>query len=307
MSTLFYYLILKPLSWLPLSVSYRLSDVMYLLMYRVFGYRKTVVFDNICGSFPEKSPAEQESIAKDFYRYFCDMIFESIRLFSMPEAEYLKRCVVTNPELLEPYARAGKSVIACGGHYANWEMAALAFPHLLKPHRTMGIYSPLKNEAMDELIRGNRGRSGVLLVSRRDVDTYYDENEEMTVDFYVADQSPSNASYGKLHWTRFLSRTTGFLMGPERFAVRNNLPVFYMRFRRVSRGYYEATLIPCTDAPRETEPGHITEFYARTLEKEILRAPAFWLWTHRRWKRGVPEEVPQLTDERPYVTGEYEP
>ncbi|PHI20764.1 hypothetical protein CEQ90_06855 [Lewinellaceae bacterium SD302] len=306
MSKIFYYLILKPLSWLPLSITYYFSDLMYLLMYSLAGYRKEVVMDNISGSFPENSEEENEKIARRFYSFFCDMIFESIRLFSMPETEFNRRCKVINPAVLEPYAKAGKSIIAVGGHYANWEIAALSFPNYLGPHRVMGIYSPLKNEAMNRLISENRARSGTILTSRRAVDEYYAENNEMTVDFFVADQSPSNASYEKLHWTRFLNRTTGFLMGPERFAVRNDIPVFYMRLRQVKRGHLEAELVHCTDHPRETEPGFITEFFARTLEQEIQRAPAFWLWTHRRWKRGVPDEVPELSDERPFVTGKYE-
>lgn len=306
MALLFYYLILKPLSWLPLSITYYASDLMFLLMYRLTAYRKQVVLDNIAGSFPEKSEAEHEQIAKDFYRFFCDMIFESIRLFSMPEAEFKRRCKVLNPELLAPYAERGQSVIALGAHYVNWEIAVLAFSPQLQPHKTMGIYSPLSNKTMDRLISKNRTRTGTILTSRRKVDEYYAENKDMTVDFFVADQSPSNAAFNKLHWTPFLNRTTGFVMGPERYAVRNDLPVFYMTIRQVKRGHLEAELSHFTDHPRETAPGDITEFYARKVEKEIQRAPAYWLWTHRRWKRGVPEEVPALLEGKPYLAGEYE-
>lgn len=306
MAKLFYYLILKPLSWLPLSITYYAADLMYLLMYRLTGYRKQVVMDNIVGAFPDKSTQEHEEIAQEFYRFFCDMIFESIRLFSMPASEFMRRCKVLNPEILQPYAERGQSVIAMGAHYANWEIAVLAFSLGLKPHKTMGIYSPLKNEAMDRLIKSNRSRSGTILVSRRAVDEYFAESEEMAVNVFVADQSPSNAAFNKLHWTPFLSRTTGFVMGPERYAVRNDQPVFYVRLRRVKRGHLEAELLHFTDNPRQTAAGDITEFYARTLEKEILHAPAYWLWTHRRWKRGVPDEVPALLEGKPYLAGEYE-
>lgn len=303
---LLYYLVLKPLSWLPLGITYYASDLMCWLLFNLLGYRRDVVLENIAGSFPGKSPAEHEAIAKEFYAFFCDMIFESVRLFSMPLEESRRRCRIVNPELLEPYARRGQSVIAMGGHYNNWEMAALSFPSYLSPHGTMGIYSPLKNERLNELILANRSRTGVIAVSRRRVEEYYAENQQMTVDFFVADQSPSNAAYNKLHWTPFLNRTTGFLMGPERYAVRNDLPVFYMRLRRIKRGHLEAELVHFTDTPRETAPGEITEFFARTLEREIERAPAYWLWTHRRWKRGVPAEVPPLLADRDYLPGEYE-
>jgi KDO2-lipid IV(A) lauroyltransferase len=72
------------------------------------------------------------------------------------------------------------------------------------------------------------------------------------------------------------------------------------------RGHYVAKLYPITDKPRETEPGFITETYARILEEEIKRDPTPWLWTHRRWKRGVAPEAAAAMEGKDWVTGEYE-
>lgn len=307
MAYLLFYLLLKPLSWLPLSFSYGLATGLYHLLYGVFGYRKAVVLDNLRRSFPEKTVGEIQQLCQAYYRFFCDSIFESIRLFSMPEAETIRRCRVTNPELLAPFAAAQQSVILLGAHYANWEIAALSFYQQLLPHVTMGIYSPLKNETMDRLIMGNRRRFGTRLVSRRKVQEYFDNPPPgLSADFFIGDQSPSNAAWEKLHWTTFLQQPTSFVMGAERYAVRYNRPVFYMRLRRIGRGLQEATLVPISEQPSSSSPGFITETYVRELEKEIQNAPEFWLWTHRRWKRGVPDEVLSLLEKQPYVAGVYE-
>lgn len=307
MPYLLYYLILKPLSLLPLSVTYYFSDFAFWVLFRVSGYRKEVVYANLRGSFPAWTEAEVQTTMEKFYRFFCDSIVESIRLFSMPETETIQRCRITNPELLAEHAAAGRSVIMMGGHYANWEIAALSFYRQLLPHVTMGVYSPLKNPTLDQLIMGNRGRNGTRLVSRRLVQEYYDSQPAgIQADFFVGDQSPSNAAYHKLHWTPFLNRLSGFVMGAERFSVRYDRPAYYMRLRRISRGVQEATLVPITDHPRTTEPGFITEAYVRELEREIERAPEFWLWTHRRWKRGVPAEVPPLMEGKDYLAGTYD-
>ncbi len=307
MGYLLFYLLLKPLSWLPLSVAYKLSDGVYQLLYHLIGYRKAVVLGNLQHSFPDQKPEAIEALAQKHYRFFCDSIFESIRLFSMPEAEAVRRCRVTNPALLAPFAEAGQSVILLGGHYANWEIAALSFSSQLLPHITMGIYSPLKNKTMDRLIMGNRSRFGTRLVSRRAVQTYFDNPPPgLSADFFIGDQSPSNAAWEKLHWTPFLHRITSFVMGAERYAVRYNRPVFYMRLRRTARGMQEATLVPITAAPRNSPNGFITEAFVRELENEIQLAPEYWLWTHRRWKRGVPAEVPPLLEGRDFLPGVYE-
>jgi KDO2-lipid IV(A) lauroyltransferase len=307
MAYIIYYLILLPLSWLPLPVLYSLGRVLYWIGYRLFGYRKQVVYENIRGSFPEWTEEQVQKLVDDNYRFFFDSMAESIKLFSMSREEVMRRCQVENPEAIEHLAKDGKSCIVMGGHYSNWEIAALAFPLQFLGHTVMGIYSPLKNETLDGLVSANRKRFGTHLVSRREVTEYFDENPVgPAVDFFIADQSPSNAAWQKVHWSPFLHRNTRFLAGPERYAVRYDRPVYYITLRRQRRGHYVARLIPVTETPRETAPGFITEAFVRQLEKEILRDPAPWLWTHRRWKRGEHPEAMEAMQGKPYLAAEYD-
>jgi hypothetical protein len=44
-SGLFYYLILLPISWLPLPLLYVLSDILFFFLYLLSGYRKKVVME----------------------------------------------------------------------------------------------------------------------------------------------------------------------------------------------------------------------------------------------------------------------
>lgn len=37
--------------------------------------------------------------------------------------------------------------------------------------------------------------------------------------------------------------------------------------------------------PKEYADYDLTDWYARLLEESIRRRPAYWLWTHKRWKR----------------------
>ena len=52
------------------------SDFLYLLIYKVLGYRKKVVFENLKNAFPEKSATEIEKIANAYYHYLCDLLVE---------------------------------------------------------------------------------------------------------------------------------------------------------------------------------------------------------------------------------------
>ncbi|CAH1001870.1 Lipid A biosynthesis palmitoleoyltransferase [Neolewinella maritima] len=306
MAYLVYYLILLPLSWLPLPVLYLLGDGFAWLNWQVIGYRKSIVLGNIRQSFPDYTDAEVQALGREYFARFFETIAESIKQFSMSEANSVRRCRIANADLVDHLRQEGRSFIAYGAHFSNWEMAGLSFPSQFPGFRVMGIYSPFKNATLDRLFTHNRSRTGVLLISRRKVKEYYATQTEPTVEFFVADQSPSNARWDLVHWTTFMGQTTSFLAGPERYAVRYDRPVYYMALRRERRGYYVATLIPITETPQDTEPGMITEAFARQLEREIHADPASWLWSHRRWKRGVADEAALLLQDRAYLPAQYE-
>ena len=66
------YTLIWSVSILPLRVLYIFSDGLYLLVYKVVGYRRRVVRKNLSLSFPEKSEAERRVIEREFYHFFCD-------------------------------------------------------------------------------------------------------------------------------------------------------------------------------------------------------------------------------------------
>ena len=51
-----------------------------------------------------------------------------------------------------------------------------------------------------------------------------------------------------------------------------------------------------TETPKETAEGEITEMFAQRLEQTLRREPAYWLWSHKRWKF-TPEECAQNEQE----------
>ena len=71
------------ISLLPFRALYVLSDGIYLIIYRLVGYRKKVVHKNLANSFPEKSEEELREIERKFYHWLCDYFLEAIKLLSI--------------------------------------------------------------------------------------------------------------------------------------------------------------------------------------------------------------------------------
>ncbi|MBP7245039.1 MAG: lysophospholipid acyltransferase family protein [Bacteroidia bacterium] len=288
-SALFYYLIILPISALPYFVLYRISDFLYILFFYVLGYRKNVIVGNIKRSFPEKSGIDHIDIAKKFYAHFCDLIVESLKVFSISESQVQRRMKFVNPEVMNRYFDEGKSVIMAGGHFNNWELFAVAIDSAIK-HNSIAIYKPLSNQFFDVKMRATRGKYGLRMIAIKDVKKVFDETQhEVSTFIFGTDQSPGNVK--KAYWMNFLNQETAVLFGAEKFAKDYNYPVVFCCIHKVRRGFYEVEFRNLVADPAACEFGEITQLHTQMLEKDILNAPPYWLWSHRRWKKKRPEEA----------------
>ncbi len=157
MSRILYYLILLPISYLPFFVLYRISDLFYVVMYYLVGYRKKVVRQNLQRVFAEKSLSEIIVMEKKFYRHFCDLIVETVKNFTISKEEALKRMQHKGTGIFKPYAEKNQPVIIAGGHQGNWELWGISAA-LVIPHKVLGIYKRIADPFLNEKMKANRGR-----------------------------------------------------------------------------------------------------------------------------------------------------
>jgi len=268
------------LASLPFTALYKLSDVLFYLLW-LSGYRKKVVISNLKNSFPEKSDEEIESICKDYFRYLCDLILEVLKTIRMTEMEAGEHCTFKKADWMDKLYEEKKSFVIVMGHYGNWEWAGPSFT-LNNQHRLVVIYRPLHNPYFEKMLAKARTKFGTRITpvnqTLRDMVAY---RKEITATAFIADQTatPVNA-----YWTTFLNQDTAVFTGPEKLAVKFDYPVVFMRVTRPKRGYYEVAPELLYAQPKETQPDEISEGFTKRLEKEIISNPTIWLWSHKRWK-----------------------
>ena len=292
-SKLLFYLVLLPLAYLPIRVLYWLSDFNYFLIYKVFRYRKKIVFNNLRNSFPDKSDEEIAVLAKKYYHHLSDIASELILNMRLQPKKLFARYHVTNPEMTFKYYEQGKSVILMSSHYNNWEYMITSLEHQVR-HHGIGVGKELSNKALDKCLNKRRTRYGteVVFADRvRQTFEYYHQHQVPVAYMMLCDQSPNDIH--KCWWTTFLNQDTGVIYGAEYFAKKYDIPVLYYEVNKVRRGFYEVTFHHITDTPQQTEHGEIVEKYVRLLEQTITRKPEYWLWSHRRWKHKRPSESEQ--------------
>ena len=270
-------------SALPFRVLYILSDFNYLLMYHVWRYRRKVVRENLEKSFPEKTEAERLQIERKFYRYLSDYMLEDLKLLHMSAEDLCQRMIYKNTEQYLELTEKYGGIIVMIPHYANYEWL-IGMGSVMKPGDVpVQVYKPLKDKYLNELFKQIRSRFGGYNIPKhstaREIIKLKREGKNMVVGL-ITDQWPS----GDRYWTTFMGQETAFLNGAERIAKIMNFPVFYCELTKTRRGYCEAEFKLMTEAPKETVEGEITDMFAHELEQTIRREPAYWLWSHKRWK-----------------------
>ena len=315
------YHIVYSLAWLvallPYRALYALSDGLYLLVYHIIRYRRKVVGKNLSTSFPEKSNAEIKTIERQFYHWLCDYAVETIKLLHVSDDELLRHLEFRGCDEVEKYMDKGLSVAWMLGHYCNWEyLSATALgmkrwgilkdevrfeergkatgrrPTVGNERReesraVMGlIYKPLRNKAMDRLFLKIRQSHYGTCVARNDILrklVQLRQESRLSIFGYIADQGPK---WENIHlWLDFLNHDTPVFTGSERIIRKMRQPVFYIDMERPERGRYVCTAHLITEHPEQMEEHELTRRYFQLLEQSIRRAPQYYLWSHKRWKR----------------------
>ena len=287
LNKIIYGLIVYPVSRMPFPLLYVFSDFLFFVMFRLVGYRRKVVFDNLKNSFPEKEEKELSEIEKKFFKHFCDLIVESIKGFTISEEEVLKRMTYSNKEVLENLAKKNKSVTFIGGHFGNWELLAVTIAQTI-PHTVKALYTPLKGKYWDDKITASRSRFGLKMFTIQNVKVLRDSLEgELSAVIFGSDQSPSNPK--RAYWLKFLNQDTGVQFGAEKHAKDFDTAVIYGAITKNKRGYYNTEFIQLFENVGDLEYGAVIESFSKTLEEKIRENPHYYLWTHRRWKHKLPE------------------
>ena len=281
------YIILYPILWLisilPFRIFYLFSDFICFFVYNIIRYRKKVVRKNIALALPHLTKKERLVVEKKFYKHLCDMFLEMIKTISISQEEIEKRYTFTNIEVYKELERKNKSVALLCAHYASYEWAVSMNYHL--NFIGYGIYKKLANSYFDKLVKDIRSKfKAVLITTKETIPTIHHNHKEGILSIYgfASDQSPKlNATH---HWASFMGHVVPVHTGAEMLAKRFDMNVIFLKTKKVKRGYYEATFEILSEDAKSVPNYEITDQFLKLVEEQILEAPEFYLWTHKRWK-----------------------
>lgn len=277
------YPILFLISILPFRLLYVFSDCVYVLVYRIIGYRKKTVRENLALALPHLSEKERLVIEKKSYKHLCDMFLEMIKTMTISVKEIEKRFKFKNIDYYLELEKEGKSIALMCGHYASYEWSISINSQIT--FDGFAIYKRINNKYFDDLVKKIRSRfKAYLITTKETVPTIESNNEKGVKGLYgfASDQSPQVKQ--KTYWSNFMGIEVPVYTGAEMLAKKFDMNIMFMKIKKVKRGFYEAELELLTNDAKSNPDYEITEIFLRKVEQQILEAPEFYLWTHKRWK-----------------------
>lgn len=289
MKLLIYY-IAYPILWLisklPFPIFYFVSDCFFVLLFHIVRYRRKAVTENIKLTMPHLSDQDVHKTVKQFYKHLCDIFLEMIKTFTISEEELKKRFQFTNLDTILEVEKQGKSALLFCAHYANWEWLIILDKFI--SFQGYAVYKKLGNPHFDNLFLKIRTRFNTRLIEMKETIRVIRQNEvdkNHGIYAFISDQSPmiGDANY----WQNFMGIEVPVFTGGEALCKKFNMEPMYLKVEYVKRGHYQATFIPLRkegENVKEIPNYELTNRFLQEVEKQIHEAPAYYFWTHKRWK-----------------------
>jgi len=251
--------------------------------------RRRVVLANLRLAFPEKGEAERREIARRTYRNLGQMAVDFLRLPFVPREELERIFVYDGWERYEQAKAGGRGVVACTGHFGNFEVLAAA-------HTMRGVpITMISKKGAGGLWRGARARAGVEDLVVGGGDTLKAAGRALQagrVLGYVIDQhDPSRRAI----FPTFFGVPCATAPTPAYIAQRNGAAVVFAVSFPLEDGRHQVVIegplqVPDTGDRHADALAFMQDLNDR-LERYVRMYPERWYWLHRRWKNRGPSKL----------------
>ncbi len=210
------------------------------------------------------------------------MFLEMVKTMNLSKTEIAKRYRIKNMDMIQRLEKE-KSILVVCSHYASWEWN-MSMNNYVKS-KGYAVYQRITNPYFDNWARKVRAKWNTTLITQKEtVKTIVRNKQQGITGIFgmVSDQSPQ--AHRAHYWAEFMGIKVPVINGAETLARKLGLAVVFLKVSKTGRGHYEAEFLPITENGKETEKYEITDCFLRLAEQQIKENPAYYLWTHKRWK-----------------------
>jgi KDO2-lipid IV(A) lauroyltransferase len=285
-------LILQLAALLPLPVVQSLGAGLGLIAYLVPNELRAATLDNLRLCFADMPDRERKRMARRSLQELGKTLLEMGPLWIRDPGRISQLVRKTHGlEHVDAAMARGEGLVLIGPHLGNWELVGLEAARL-RDRQLTSMYRPLRESALEDLVRRSRERTGARLVTAtatgvKELYQALNRNEMVGI---LPDQRPKEATAGVMAPFFDVPCPTGTLI--PRLLRKSGAAALFVFGKRLPRGSgFELHLIPPPEGLTDPDPTVAARALNAGIEACIAICPEQYLWSYRRFTRAIYREL----------------
>ncbi len=242
---------------------------------------------NLDIAFPGLSAKARRDLLIEVWDNFGRLVGEFPHLNSFSIYSDNPRVEVTGAERLDQISDSRRGAVLISGHFANWEVMAMAIVKRGVPCRV--TYRPANNYFIDRRIVETRAAYGIRLQAAKGKEGGMGLLRALAKGEAVAVMN--DQKYNEGVEVPLFGRPAMTADGPTRLARKYGCPLVPMSVKRLPHARFRVTVHEPIDVDRSDDEERAVVNTVRRInafvEDRVHEAPAEWFWVHRRWPKTI--------------------
>lgn len=250
------------------------------LLFVIAPKRRRIAAINLRLCFPDLEETELQRLLRAHGASLGFSLFEVALGLWASSSRLDKLVTFEGLENLTTPVNQGRGVVILSGHFPAVELTGRMLGKALPT--TAGMYRPLKNPLIDQLLRRARALTGATLIPKDGVRQMIRLLRKGTPIWYASDQSYDRAGAELVPFFGEPAMTNAALTHIARVGKAQVVPFFP---RRLADGSgYKCVVLPALENFPTDDPAADAERINALLAEWIRQAPEQYYWVHRRFK-----------------------
>jgi KDO2-lipid IV(A) lauroyltransferase len=284
--------LLVPFLWLlalfPMPMVYGLGTALGNLTYRIAHSRRKITLRNLELCFPDRSPKEIQTLAKETFRNITRVALSSGIVWWSSRSRLTRLVQVKGSVHYERALKSGRNLIVLAPHFVSLEIGGI---YLSTRSPLVSVYQHSRNPVFDRLTRAGRSRFGNVLFERKsDPRNLIREMKKGAPLYYLPDQDPGiQWDPRRAVFAPFFGIQTATWATLARLANLTNALVLPCATKLLSTGQgFELNFgSPLEDFPSDDPVLDATRMN-EAIEDFVRDMPDQYFWVHKRFKTQPP-------------------
>lgn len=257
-------------------------------MQKLMSRRVHIAQTNLALCFPDKSDKEKQLLLDHHFESTGIAVIETVMSWWSSDHKLKPRVSIEGLEHLQNALKENRGVILLSGHFTTLEIGGRLLSFFAPFHV---LYRQHKNPVFEFVMHRARSKHYDKAIERGNMRGMMRSLKDKMAVWYAPDQN-----YGTENsiFVNFFNIPAATITATSRLAGMNQSPVVpFFQERLPDNSGYVLRIYPALKNFPSSDVGNDTQRINHIIEDEILKMPAQYLWTHRRFK-SRPEGQPPL-------------